>query len=314
MFGDIVSRRSARVARPSEGSHSSAIAASLSASSRALDPVQQPGRRGGQPFRRDREEPLHHRGQAGRLEGGEAADDLGGEDRGIVVARHRAVAPGPSNRDPVSDQALLGNLDRVEPAAGELDRDAAAFIQRTGGAEPLGPVRGDPARALHTAGLFVGGRGEEQVPGQAGDRVDGRVTARGTRLVREHPDHRELEGHHALHVDGTATPHVAVVHVATERIVGPELRRRGDDVEVREQEQRRTARPVAAQPAGHGAPAGERFHDLRPQAGVGQDRLDVASGEDLVAGRIDALDPDERLEQLNQLGVGPLPTPRVDGA
>ena len=49
--------------------------------------------------------------------------------------------------DPVGGEALLGDLDRVEPAAGDGRRDAAALVERPGRAEPLGPVLGDPPRA-----------------------------------------------------------------------------------------------------------------------------------------------------------------------
>ena len=43
-------------------------------------------------------------------------DDRGGQDRGVVLAGHRAVAPRPADRDPVGGEALLGDLDRVEAA------------------------------------------------------------------------------------------------------------------------------------------------------------------------------------------------------
>ena len=43
-------------------------------------------------------------------------DDGGGQDRGVVLARHRAVAPRPADGDPVGGEALLGDLDRVEAA------------------------------------------------------------------------------------------------------------------------------------------------------------------------------------------------------
>ena len=50
----------------------------------------------------------------------------GRPDRGVVVPRHRAVAPGPVDGEPVVDEALLRDPDRVEPHAGELGRDAAS--------------------------------------------------------------------------------------------------------------------------------------------------------------------------------------------
>ena len=50
---------------------------------------------------------------------GQALDDGRGEDGGVVLARHRAVAPRPADGDPVGGEALLGDLDRVEPPAGD---------------------------------------------------------------------------------------------------------------------------------------------------------------------------------------------------
>ena len=46
-------------------------------------------------------------------------DDRRREDRRVVVARHRAVAPRPADVDAVGGVALLGDLDRIEAAAGD---------------------------------------------------------------------------------------------------------------------------------------------------------------------------------------------------
>ena len=98
--------------------------------------------------------------------------DLGGHDGGVVVARHRAVAPRAADVDPVDLEALLGDLDRVEAPAGQLHRDAAGLVEGTGRARAS---RGGSRRAScapsPAAGLLVGGAGEEDVAAQAGDRV-----------------------------------------------------------------------------------------------------------------------------------------------
>ena len=72
---------------------------------------------------------------------------LGGEDRRVVLARHRAVAPRPMDVDPVRGEALLGDLDRVEPRAAHVDDDAAGLVDRRRRAQPVPGGRREPARA-----------------------------------------------------------------------------------------------------------------------------------------------------------------------
>ena len=187
----------------------------------------------------------------------------GGQDRGVVVARHRAVAPRAADVDPVRREALLGDLDRVEPAAGDRHRHAAALVERAGRAQPLGPVLGDPARPGSAAGLLVGRAREQDVAAQAGDRVARRIEAGRAGLGDEPLDDAELHRDHVLHVDRAAAVDVAVGDVGRERVVGPALRRRRDDVEVRQQEERLAAGPVAAQPGVDRAAARHRLDDLR---------------------------------------------------
>ena len=77
---------------------------------------------------------------------------------------------------------------------------------------------------------------------------------------------------HVLHVDRAAAVDVAVGEVGRERVVGPALGRRRDDVEVREQQQRVAAGPVAAQADVDRAATGHGLDDLgreaRPRRGA----------------------------------------------
>ena len=66
---------------------------------------------------------------------------VAGPDRGVVVARHRAVAPRPVDGQPVDRVALLGDADRVEARARERRRDGARFVDRGGRPEELRAAR-----------------------------------------------------------------------------------------------------------------------------------------------------------------------------
>ena len=135
------------------------------------------------------------------------------------------------------------------------------------------------------AGLLVGGAREQDVAAQAGDRVAGRVQAGRARLGREPLDDAELQRDHALHVDRAAAVDVAVGEVGRERVVGPALGRRRHDVEVRQQQQRLAARPVAAQPDVDRAATGHGLDDLGPQARPRAGAGDVARRAQLAVGR-----------------------------
>ena len=98
--------------------------------------------------------------------------------------------------------------------------------------------------------------------------------------------------------------------------MGPEVRGRGHDIEVGEQEQRLAAGAVTAKPGDDRAATRElvRLDDLARDARVAEVLRDVAGGEDLVAGRVDADDPDQVPEGLDQVVVGVLPRRLVECA
>ncbi len=127
----------------------------------------------------------------------------------------------PRTRDPIGGEALLGDLDRVEPPAGDGDRDAAALVERTGRLQPLRAMLRHPLGTGQAAGLLVGGAGEQDVASETGDRVAGRVETGRPRLRGEQPHDPELHGDHRLHVDGAAPVDVAVDELRRERVVAP---------------------------------------------------------------------------------------------
>ena len=261
------------------------------------------------------QELAHHRRQARLAGGGEATDRLRGHDGGIVLAGHGAMAPGAVDVDPEDLEALLGDLDRVEPAPAELHGDAAGLVEGAGGAQRVGTVLREPARPLAAPGLLVGGAGVEDVAAQAGDGVAGGVEAGGTRPAREQDDDQRLERHHLLHVHGAPTPDVAVGDVGGERVVRPAVGGvRRDDVEVAQQQQRVPAGAVAAEADGHVAAARGRLDDLRVQALGTQDAGDEVGGVQLRAGRVgrvDRRDADQVPQERDQLEVGGLPGRRI---
>jgi hypothetical protein len=157
-----------------------------------------------------------------------------------------------------------------------------------------------PVGALPAAGLLIRRRAEDDVAAQAGDRIRGRIAAGRTRRAGEAAHDLDFHRHHRLHIDRAAAPDVAVGQIAGERVVGPAGRLRGHDVEMREKEQRVAASPVAVNASDYRTPAGERFHDRGPEPLIGEHLLQVSSGKDLVAGRVDGLDPNQRSQQLDQ--------------
>ena len=167
------------------------------------------------------------------------------------------------------------------------------------------------------AGLLVGGRREHDVPGEAGDRIAGRVASGRARLGGEAADHADLHRDHALHVDRAAAPDVAVGDVGGERVVRPAVSRGRDHVDVREQEERVAAAAVAVEAGDDRAASRGRLEDLGRHARVAEQVGHEPGGPQLAVtrlrGRVDARDPDELAEVVDELVVGAPPVGGGDG-
>ena len=182
-------------------------------------------------------------------------------------AGHRAVAPDAVERQPEYGRALLGDLDRVQAARPDIDRDAAGLVDRHGCSDGIGLLEREVRRARQAAGLLVR-RGREQTsrvsPG-TGPRPD---------LARRHgprprgAHHLQLHRQEVLHVDRAAPVQPAFGDLGVEGVVGPAVARCGHDIEVRHQEEGLAAGTVPAEARGHGAAARHGLMDRRQDAGV----------------------------------------------
>jgi hypothetical protein len=114
----------------------------------------------------------------------------------------------------------------------------------------------------------------------------------------------QFHSHHGLHVHGAAAPDVAIGDRASEGVVRPALLVDGDNVGVRQEEQRAAAGAVAPDTRHDAAATGERLEDLRLEPGVSENRREVAGGDDLIAGRVHGPETQERAQVLDEFGAG----------
>ena len=159
------------------------------------------------------------------------------------------------------------------------------------------------------ARLLVGGAGEDDVSPEARHGLARGIAAGGAGLLGQPEHDLQLHGHHGLHVHGAPAVDVAVGDLGPEGVARPALGWRGHDVEVAEQEQWSTARPVGAKARDDVAATREGLQHAWLEAGRGQDVGQVARGEDLVAGRVDGGQADERPEVSDELVEGALGVP-----
>ena len=94
--------------------------------------------------------------------------------------------------------------------------------------------------------------------------------------------------------------------------MGPQPRWRRDHIEMPEQEEWAATGPIAMEAGRDRTTAGERLHHDRRDACVGEQRLDMAGGADLVARRVHGRDTDEVAEILDQSIVGSIPGRRIE--
>ena len=194
--------------------------------------------------------------------------------------------------------ALLGGLDQVEPAAAHGRAESADLPDSLGASVELVTVLLDEhLGASMAAGLLVCGEAEH-------DRPLGHVAG-----LLPCPHRREEHRVEVLHVDGATTPHVAVPHLAAERVDLPVRGRRGHDVEMPVQQQPTplTGRPVAVAAPGR--------HDRRTTGlGLVEPRLDadvleqpgdvlgrLALPRTLLVTVVGRVDPDQFTAELHDL-------------
>ena len=154
--------------------------------------------------------------------GVEPGDSGGERGDGVVGVEHRAVPGGPVRLEPQPHDALLAGLDQIGAGlVAQGDGEPAHLADRLRDAlEEVGPVVDQPAGTAEAAGLLVGEEGEDQ------------VSPRHDAVALEGPGDGQGHRHHALHVDRAAAPHVAVAHLAGERMDGPLRRVGGHDIEM----------------------------------------------------------------------------------
>ena len=162
-------------------------------------------------------------------------------------------------------------------------------------AEPLGARRG--------AHLLVGRRDNEELPGR-----------RAPALAAQSRGGRHLGGDLVLHVLRAAPPDLAVHDVARPRVEAPLRRLGGNRVDVAEQAQGRP-RALALQARDQVGPSLLRGQELALEAGVGQRVGEQLLCRLLVARRVDGVDPEQPLQQVDGLAsprrsrLRPLPPP-----
>jgi hypothetical protein len=127
------------------------------------------------------------------------------------------------------------------------------------------------------------------------DEVAGRPEA----LSRERGEGDRAGRDLVLHVERAASPHLVADEVARPWVALPLRRIRDDGVRVAEE---RETRPVPAwEPRDEVRPLGRPRVQLRLDAVLGQVVAEELGGERLVPGRVDGVQPQQLLEQLDSL-------------
>ena len=232
---------------------------------------------------------------------GEPLDDLrGGYQRVVGAERLRRVAGRTAHRDAAPVRTLLAHDHRKPRTARGRHLEAAGLGHDVVGAHRVVLVVEQVLGAPRAEVLLVG---------------DGEIHEGATRPEARAGERAERDGHRrgqVQHVDGTATPHVTVDHLTTERIASPPVGVRGHDVGMAHEKQRGRGR-VATLDARHQVLAsGPRDVTLEVETGVAEILREQVDAARLMTrfGRtvVDALVANELREQIDrlvrELGVG----------
>jgi hypothetical protein len=228
---------------------------------------------------------------------GQPRDAAGQSGDGVGRVGSRTVPSGAPSGELDPRGAALGERDRVQPpAVGQMQAVPAGLADRGGHAgKQVCVLAHQIARPELAVVLLVGHERQHDVPR--------RDIAR-TRPTQRDAEHRRV---HRLHVQGAATPHGAVAHLAAERIDAPVLRGGRDDVEVTVHEQRRRS-PVAAGDADDRAGTPRfRLDDRRQVAGVAQLPGHPVGGVPLAVGLpvavVSRVEADQRRTDGDEIGI-----------
>ncbi len=222
----------------------------------------------------------------------EPAHDLGGlHERVVAPVRHRSVPGRSAHTESAPGQALLADIDRDGAFAVRIDgRPPAEFGQHVVGVDDVPMVLGHPVGSPDAARLLVGHAEVDEV-------ALGPEAFRGE--AAEGDGHRRGQ---VQHVDRPAAPHLAVDHLAGERIVPPPVGVHRHHIGVGHEAQRWRVRIGPFDPGDQRVTSrsrGEAF-DLEPctfevlHEQVGVPRLLAGVGRAVV----DAFVADQRLQQF----------------
>ena len=213
---------------------------------------------------------------------------------GVVVVHHRTVAGTSGGAQPQPVHPLLGRLDQVEAGAVvQRDAEAAHLTDRLGAVgEQLGVMIDQVVRPFAAAGLLVGQEGQHDVAGRP-------LAAAGPLA-----DERERHRIHVLHIHRATTPHVAVAHLAGERVDRPLAALGRHDVEVAVDEQRRPAAVGTFDARDRRCTPRRGLDDLRLDADLVQLGRDPLGGRPFGVRRVGRVDADQLDEQIGDLVLG----------
>ena len=212
----------------------------------------------------------------------------------------------PVTRKRAPEGALLADDHRQAHASAEIHGKAAGLGEHVVGDDVLTLVVDEVVGSVGAEGFLVG---------------DTQVDERSLRLEPRRREVLERDRHggsEVEHVDGSATPHLAVDDLAPERVVAPAVLGDGHDVGVAHQQERRGGRVGALDSGDQVCPAGDGLEALEVEPGAFE-----VGGEDIGARRlaarllgavVHASIADELLQELGHFPGGVVHAGTVGGA